>query len=71
MSKTIELPFVSLERFAELEAKVALFEGRLAQVEGLVKGSISLGAEAPKEVPVHRREVYDAIKRNEANDATP
>ena len=21
--------------------------------------------EAPKEVPVHRREVYDAIKRNE------
>ncbi|MFP6575277.1 MAG: carbon storage regulator CsrA [Pirellulaceae bacterium] len=27
---------------------------------------VRLGIEAPKEVPVHRREVYDAIKENEA-----
>ena len=26
---------------------------------------VRLGVEAPKEVPVHRREVYDAICRNE------
>ena len=26
---------------------------------------VRLGVEAPKEVPVHRREVYDAIKREE------
>ena len=26
---------------------------------------VRLGVEAPREVPVHRREVYDAIKRNE------
>jgi carbon storage regulator len=26
---------------------------------------VRLGIEAPKEVPVHRREVYDAIKRNQ------
>ena len=26
---------------------------------------VRLGVEAPKDVPVHRREVYDAIKRNE------
>lgn len=32
---------------------------------------VRLGIEAPQEVPVHRREVYDAIKRNEANDVTP
>lgn len=26
---------------------------------------VRLGIEAPKEVPVHRKEVYDAIKRSE------
>jgi carbon storage regulator len=26
---------------------------------------VRLGVEAPKEIPVHRREVYDAIKRSE------
>ncbi len=30
---------------------------------------VRLGVEAPKEVPVHRREVYDAIRRNDANAA--
>ncbi len=30
---------------------------------------VRLGVEAPKEVPVHRREVYDAIRRNESADA--
>src|SRR5437868_14274457 len=33
---------------------------------------VRVGVEAPTEVPVHRREVYDAIKRNEAeNSAAP
>ena len=27
---------------------------------------VRLGVEAPKEVPVHRREVFDAIHRNKA-----
>ena len=31
---------------------------------------VRLGVEAPKEVPVHRREVYDAIIRNGGNDTT-
>lgn len=30
---------------------------------------VRLGVEAPKEVPVHRREVYDAIKRHERDQA--
>ena len=29
---------------------------------------VRLGVEAPKEIPVHRREVYDAIKRSEAKE---
>lgn len=31
---------------------------------------VRLGVEAPKEVPVHRREVYDAIKRSEQAQTT-
>jgi carbon storage regulator len=27
---------------------------------------VRLGFDAPKEVPIHRREVYEAIKRSEA-----
>lgn len=30
---------------------------------------VRLGVEAPKEVPVHRQEVYDAIKRSAAAPA--
>ena len=30
---------------------------------------VRLGVEAPKEVPVHRQEVYDAIHRNEVTPA--
>lgn len=30
---------------------------------------VRLGIEAPKEVPVHRREVYEAIQRKEKGDA--
>ena len=32
---------------------------------------VRLGVEAPKEVPVHRREVYDAIRRNDAAAGQP
>jgi len=31
---------------------------------------VRLGVEAPKEVPVHRREVFDAIQRSEAESTS-
>ena len=30
---------------------------------------VRLGVEAPREIPVHRREVYDAIHRSEESEA--
>jgi carbon storage regulator len=32
---------------------------------------VRLGIEAPKEVPVHRREVFDAIRRNDLPKTDP
>jgi carbon storage regulator len=32
---------------------------------------VRLGVEAPKEVPVHRREVFDAIHRNDPKTPPP
>jgi len=34
-------------------------------------GKVRLGFDAPKEVPIHRREVYDAIHRSEALEDSP
>lgn len=30
-----------------------------------MKSAVELGAECPKEVPVHRQEVFDAIHKND------
>ena len=37
-----------------------------------IKGDkVRLGIDAPKNVPVHRREVYEAIQRNQPKGAKP
>lgn len=33
------------------------------------RDKVRLGFEAPKDVPIHRREVYDAIKLSEQNES--
>ena len=38
-------------------------------VVGIRGDNVRLGIEAPKDVPVHRSEIHDAIKREEKEDA--
>ena len=43
-----------------------VIDGRISVKIVEVRGStVRLGIEAPKEVPIHRREVYEAIKRSQ------
>ena len=35
------------------------------------QGSIETGAEAPKEVPVHRKEIADAIEKSKTENQNP
>lgn len=35
------------------------------------RDKVRLGIEAPKDVPVHRREVYEVIRSRQANDQRP
>lgn len=42
-------------------------------VYGVSKGQVRIGIHAPKDIPVHRREVFEAIKDEEAKrwNSTP
>lgn len=42
----------------------------IIQVVEIRGDKVRLGITAPREVPVHRQEIYDAIKREQQGDAT-
>ena len=44
---------------------IVISDDIIVTVVEIREDKVRLGIDAPKEVPVHRREVYDAIKRGE------
>jgi carbon storage regulator len=49
----------------KLNEQIVIAENIVITVVEIRGDKIRLGIEAPKHVPVHRREVYDAIKKEE------
>lgn len=52
----------------EEQESIVIGENIIVTVTRIIGDKVRLGVEAPKEVPVHRREVYDAIRREAAAD---
>jgi len=49
--------------------RIVIGEGVEVTVIEIRGDKVRLGVTAPKEIPVHRREIYDAILRERENDA--
>lgn len=54
----------------KLNETIVINENIIVTVVEILGDKVRLGIEAPKEVPVHRREVYDAIHRSETSTDT-
>lgn len=53
------------------DEKIIIGDSITITVVAIGDGKVRLGIDAPKDVPVHREEVYDAIKREqEKNNPT-
>ena len=49
--------------------ELIIIDGRITVHVIEIRGDkVRLGVDAPKEVPVHRKEVYEAIRRQEGKD---
>jgi carbon storage regulator len=46
---------------------IIILENIVVTVVGIQGDKVRLGIEAPRDVAVHRREVYDAIKRSDGS----
>lgn len=53
----------------KLNEKVRLGDDIIVTVVQLDKGSVKLGFEAPKHLPIHRNEVYEKIRHENLNSA--
>ena len=47
---------------------IIIGENIVVVVADIAGDRVRLGVEAPTEMPIHRREVYEAIKRSEAGE---
>ena len=59
--KEVEMLVLSRKK----DEQIVINENIVITIVDIRGDKVRLGVEAPKEVPVHRREVYDAIKRYE------
>jgi carbon storage regulator len=50
---------------------IVIGDGIVVTIVAIRGDKVRLGIEAPKEVPVHRREVYDAIKKARSQESNP
>jgi len=51
----------------QLDEKIIIGESIVITVVEIRRGLVRLGIDAPRDVPVHREEVYNAIKEAEQN----
>jgi len=54
----------------KLNEEIVIADNIMVVVAGISGGNVRLGVKAPKEIPIHRREVFDAIHRNELPTST-
>jgi carbon storage regulator len=50
---------------------IVIDENIVITVVDIKGGGVRLGVQAPKEVTIHRREVFEAIKRSEGSEDAP
>ena len=48
--------------YRDIEESIYIGDDVVLKILGIQDGQVKLGIEAPKEIPVHRKEIYDRIQ---------